>query len=279
MDRLNDINRVGGYPVVTETLQILQNHEKAITATLDSLGVSTSTCVILQYKNDGLTGVLIDALVYVVDKIAIASSPAGVIIRLQGDGQTKLANLLSGYTAKSISIVSTPYTVTDGINNYPDAYVTQTATLIPVSSQHPAFRFTKYSDIFSQNRINSATLRIASGAAFQLVWSPTVESKILVEKKKIMFDLHLDRTVIEVANNHHYHAIDLSSLIPIPAGVHPLNCNLIGYVTPLTDWNIQTQITLPCAIYNSSIFFHIPGNSLSGVTNTDIIHINGTILL
>jgi hypothetical protein len=279
MDKLNNINRVGGYPLVAEGLQILQDHEKTITANLDALDIPYRTCVILQYQSHGLTGVLIEALVYVVKSISIASSTSGVIVRLQGDGTTRLSHLLSGATQKSIAITSTPHTVTDGINNYQDAYITQMAELVPVSTQNLAYRFAKLSDVFSQNRISNATIRNAPGASFQLAWSSNVQSKILVEKKKIIFDLHLDRDVIDLANNSSFYAIDLSSLIPIPTGVHTLTCNLIGYVEPLVDWNIQTQLNLPCAIYNSAIFFQIPNGSLSSVQNLDIIHITGTVLI
>ena len=280
MDKLNNINRVGGYPLVAEGLQILQDHEKTITANLDALDIPYRTCVILQYQSHGLTGVLIEALVYVVKSISIASSTSGVIVRLQGDGTTKLSHLLSGATQKSIAITSTQHNVTDGINNYQDAYITQMAELVPVSTQNPAYRFTKFSDVFSQNKISAATItNVDSQASFQLIWSPVTPSKILVEKKKIIFDLHLDRDAIAPANYHCYYKIAMSSLIPIPTGVHTLICNLIGYVEPLVDWNIQTQLNLPCAIYNSAIFFQIPNGSLSSVQNLDIIHITGTVLI
>lgn len=278
MDKLNNINRVGGYPLVAEGLQILQDHEKAITANFDSMSIPYRTCVILQYKNDSMSGVLIEALVYIVNSISIASSTSGVIVRLQGDGATRLSHLLSGATQKSIAITSTPHTVTDGINTYQDAYITQMAELVPVSTQNPAYRFTNRSNVFSQNRISNATIRNASGASFQLVWSSVTTSKILVEKKKIIFDLHLDRDAIVVPNNYHYYGIDLSSLIPIPVGVHTLKCNLIGYIPPLTDGNI-TITTIPCAIYNSAIQFQIPSGSLVVAQNSDIIHITGTILI
>lgn len=277
MDKLNNINRVGGYPLVAEGLQILQDHEKAITANLNALDIPYRTCVILQYQTHGLTGVLIEALVYVVNTLSIASSTSGVIVRLQGDGTTRLSHLLSGAIQKSIAITSTPHTVTDGINNYQDAYITQMAELVPVSTQNPAYRFTKLSDVFSQNKISSATIRNAPGASFQLVWS-SVPSKILVEKKKIIFDLHLNRDTIAVVNSYHYYGIDLSSLIPIPTGVHALHCNLIGYIPPLADGNIQIT-TIPCAIYNSAIQFQILSGSLVVAQNLDIIHITGTVLI
>lgn len=281
MDKLNNINRVGGYPLVAEGLQILQDHEKTITANLDALDIPYRTCVILQYQSHGLTGVLIEALVYVVKSISIASSTSGVIVRLQGDGTTKLSHLLSGATQKSIAITSTPHTVTDGINNYQDAYITQMAELVPVSAQNPAYRFTKLSDVFSQNRIIAATINnVDSAASFNLNWSSVSQSKILVEKKKIIFDLHLDRDdTTAAANLHCYYKIDMSSLIPIPTGVHTLHCNLIGYIPPLSDFGILTQITIPCSIYNGSIMFQIPNGSLSAETNSDIIHITGTVLI
>ncbi|MDR2009211.1 MAG: hypothetical protein LBQ22_01865 [Bacteroidales bacterium] len=151
MNKLNNVNRTGGYPLVGENLKILaEDYPKYITGILNGLDLPEKTCVFLQ-MNTSTTNMLTDSLVYITHGSSSGQSKAsqfGLSNLTKGDIYMLRVNntnvnaydLLSGIQKMGISFTTNNFSIT-GFSN-----ITTNQEAVLINDSNSVFNFISYSD-------------------------------------------------------------------------------------------------------------------------------------
>lgn len=294
MDKLNNITRAGGYPLVAEGVEILSKHEDFITAIMDGMRISTGfsrVAVVLQYTTD-MQGVLQKATIYyyVGGGWILNGSQRGKLLRLVGDGTTKLSDLIDGTVSKAITIQQTDYSVTDGGTTYPNAYSTVVAQLTTPQVFFGAvdFCYLKSLEIENKNNYLDTLSSITCHkihyvhfqpqyvtSLFQLQINTSCKNFIRKSNRKIEIQLALKKDTLNFNDNDQTLVeIAFSETILNDNGAYPLNC-----IYKRIKDNYEANTSIGCMWKNNSIRFIVPAEDSTFTDNLDIIFISGVILL
>lgn len=146
MDKLLNVHREGGYPLVGENLKIIEDWPRYIEATLNGLMIPSLTCVIL---DTGTSGVLNPpSIICYIASDSIADR--GLYeLHLPPAQNVNIPQLVNGDIQKGILIEHTTYDVTNAQGVFNNVYKKSVATITPVSGVCPAYKF-KYLHVLLQ---------------------------------------------------------------------------------------------------------------------------------
>ena len=284
MDKLNNITRVGGYPLVAEGVEILSKHEDFITAIMDGMRISSGfskTAVVLQYTND-MQGVLQEATIYYIGGLVkMFESQRGKLLRLVGDGTTKLSDLIDGTVSKTITIQQTDYIVTDGGTTYPNAYSTVTAQLTTPQGFLDAVNFCYLKSPETEKAkdyVNSISNIVCSvngnNSSFGLALNTSQQNFIRKSNRKIEIQLSLVKNAMNFNPNITLAEVSFSETILSDNGIYPINC-----LYHRSKNNIDSYQHIGSVWQNNKLKVFIPADDGSNTDIFDTILISGVILL
>lgn len=125
MDKLNNVNRDGGYPIVSETLDILNFNNQTLLDFFDGLNLPTKTIIFIKSSRDN-TGFITVSLVYVREGL-----PHGKICKTNFRYERESFDNLK--IAAQISAVNHDFS--DGVKTYENVYTAYTAAITTVAAE------------------------------------------------------------------------------------------------------------------------------------------------
>lgn len=195
MNRLNEINRNGIYPVVKETLQAIEDNFQVIAKVLDGLNLPKGTAVVLQ----GLT--------YITSYMYLQTNslyPSGKIVKVVGTGltPTNQSSNMNNLRSKpedfvmSESNVNTTIIDTDGVTEYPDCIVEEQYSITYSESGNATWKYYTLEEVLGLKRIavpdNAITLSSAS-------WS-IAKNNCFVRPQMKKNHIHIDLEIMSNQN-------------------------------------------------------------------------------
>ena len=286
MDKLNNITRTGGYPLVAEGVEILSKHGDFITAIMDGMriapkgAITSKTAVILQYEKD-FNGVLINAVIYFLGGAwQLGTSKRGRILYLTGDGTTKLDDLINGTVSKTITIQKTDYSVTDGGTTYPNAYSTEIA-LLTAPSLFDVVDFCFLKSLETEKKtdyvssISSIVCSVNGGNSnFGLTLNNSQKNFIRKSDSKVEIQLSLSKNSMNYNLYTTLAEVSFSETIFSDNWIYPLSCLYYR-----SKNGVESYQSIGCVWQNNMMKVFIPGDNGNNTDIYDKIFISGVILL
>lgn len=282
MNKLNNILRVGGFPVTSEAIQLLHDYEKYLRAIMGAFDIAPGTIVFLELnKNINMQTfefVLADSYIYVVPSSYSISEIKGYIYKLKGDSSVSINELLANtHSKKGLQIIETPSTVSFNGVDYVNYMSVVEAQLVDAT---PTYIFRKLTDIIESANYTYASVNLYVNAPVNFAKHFTHSNYIRYNSTKL--DIQLSILYNSETPNAYGSTADITLHPNIATAVNfP-----IGAVFPLTA--VYKRVTNPLKLETvPAVLFRESENSFKIILDfkgftffqNELVEIRGTMLL
>lgn len=233
MNRLNNINRVGIYPVTKETLSAIEDNFQMLSRVLDGLHLPQGTAVILHGLPQVVSYMYLQPnRLYAVGKIVKVNGTGVAGSSEQWSSRDNLLNHSSDFVLTTTD-VSTDIIGTDGVTTYEDCLIQEQCTITYSAGGNTTWKYHTLEDILGLSRENIANDAFSLPSQFSIVRNNTFVRNMLQKHLHIELEIakaQIDANKIEITISGKIKDIIGAVLSTGNTFYHPMQVSADGYI-------------------------------------------------
>ena len=233
MNRLNNINRVGIYPVTKETLSAIEDNFQMLSRVLDGLHLPQGTAVILHGLPQVVSYMYLQPnRLYAVGKIVKVNGTGVAGSSEQWSARDNLLKHSSDFVLTTTD-VSTDIIGTDGVTTYEDCLIQEQCTITYSAGVNTTWKYHTLEDILGLSREKIANDAFSLPSQFSIVRNNTFVRNMLQKHLHIELEIakaQIDANEIEITISGTIKDIIGAVLSTGNTFCHPVQVSAVGCV-------------------------------------------------